>query len=241
MYHLIQNLSILMRFQGSNMKAVSDKRIIEVEALKVLYLPGLKVECFSIKRVIENFLEIEMPNNRMNIHRANFLAFNRLKSDKNFSLLKFSFAIKSWGRLASCYPEKLKSDKVFISRIDGFTKGIHKGLFKYKILEINMPFSEFSKAAKSIPDERPDQYFHSQYTFLSDISGKLIADYIGKLENFRMGFNYIIYILIVPLYLVLLQPNKTHHNYYRKYFIDDLLTLSQKRCSQDISIFNYNF
>lgn len=241
MNSLIQKFSLISQSRKNTTQTNLGEKIIKIAPLKALYIPIPKVACSSIKRAIANFLSIEIPGNGMNIHRANFPIIEKDNLEQYDSFWKFSFVRNPWDRLVSCYSEKIKPDKFFVGKTDSFVNGVHKGLLKYEIFEANMPFSEFLKAVASIPDQKSDQHFRSQYTFLTNNSGNIIGDFVGKFENLEMDFGYITDTLNAPSELVLLQSNKTHHKHYRKYYTDELLSLFQERYSQDISIFGYNF
>ncbi|KAI9132426.1 sulfotransferase family protein [Acaryochloris sp. CCMEE 5410] len=241
MNSLIQNLSLLSQSKKNITNKNTGEKIIDIAPLKALYIPIPKVACSSIKRAIANFLEIEIPNNGMNIHKAHFSFVNKEKLDQYESYWKFCFVRNPWDRLVSCYSEKIKSDKNFFGETGSFVNGVHKGFLKYKIFEANMPFSEFLKAVASIPDQEAEQHFRSQYTFLTDSSENIIADFIGRFERLEKDFIYILDTLNASSALELPQSNKTYHKHYRKYYTDESLALFQARYSKDISLFGYEF
>lgn len=240
MYKLTRKISNFMGSQNRTSKANTSEQIIEISPLKALYIPIPKVACSSIKRVIAELLEIEVPSNGRYIHRANLPLVNREFLGKYDNYLKFCFVRNPWDRLVSCYSEKIKPDKSFFGTTNSFENGVHKSLIKYQRFEANMSFEDFLKAVASIPDCEADQHFRSQYTFLIDKDERIIANFIGKFESIDKDFQDIFKKLGKPE-IQLPKSNRTHHAKYRSYYTGDLLSIFNKRYSKDIDLFDYNF
>ncbi|BDS08460.1 hypothetical protein NT6N_35000 [Oceaniferula spumae] len=86
----------------------------------------------------------------------------------------FTFVRNPLSRLYSCYANKV---------LDAGKSG---GKLPFEALGVtaDMSFDEFVQIVATIPDERAERHFRSQAWFLS-ADGKLITDYIGKIERFN--------------------------------------------------------
>lgn len=86
----------------------------------------------------------------------------------------FSFVRHPLSRLYSCY-----SDKV----VDAAKRG---GRFPFAPWGVTpeTTFDEFVKIVAATPDHKSERHFRSQTWFLSE-NGRLITDFIGKIENFQ--------------------------------------------------------
>lgn len=85
----------------------------------------------------------------------------------------FTFVRNPLSRLYSCYANKV---------LDAAKLG---GKFPFAALGVtaNTTFDEFVRIVADTPDERSERHFRSQTWFIST-EGKLITDYIGKIERF---------------------------------------------------------
>lgn len=241
MNKLIRKISRFTQAHPPHTISYSSEKIIEIAPLKALYIPVPKVACSSIKRVMATLIDVEIPGEGVNVHRANFPVVDISALDQYTHYWKFGFVRNPWDRLVSCYSEKIKPDSEFVGKTNSFVKGVHKGLVKYGVFEANMPFDAFLKAIVSIPDHEADQHFRSQHTFLTDTHGHLFANFVGKFETMDEDFQYVMQTLKAPSAITLSRSNKTRHSPYRKYYTDSLMDLFQKRYSKDISLFEYEF
>jgi chondroitin 4-sulfotransferase 11 len=87
---------------------------------------------------------------------------------------KFAFVRNPYSRLVSCYIDKAVSKAAYF---DGY-------IFR---LPRNMTFAEFVTKIVKIPDCLADRHFKSQYSVLYR-RGKLLVDYIGKVENIEQDW-----------------------------------------------------
>ncbi|MGF1523655.1 MAG: sulfotransferase family protein [Leptolyngbyaceae cyanobacterium] len=240
MSKLIRKISGFARSKGEKTSNKYHDEILRIDPLKALYIPIPKVACSSIKRVIADLLDIEIPLNGADIHRADFPIVEAGTLHQYDDYFKFCFVRNPWDRLVSCYSEKIKSDKNFSGKTNSFKNGVHKGFLKYEIFRANMSFEEFLRAVASIPDNEAEQHFRSQHTFLTDKDGKWISDFIGKFENLDQDFHEIFRRLQRPD-IQLPLSNQTGHAKYRSYYTDELLDVFRERYAKDISLFEYDF
>ena len=105
-----------------------------------------------------------------------------------------------------------------------------------------MPFKEFVKAIYSIPDKYADDHFKSQYLFITNKQGKLVCDFIGRIENFKQDFKKICEKIDINA------PKKYPHKRkskrkkdYREYYDEETKKLVEERYKEDLKYFGYKF
>ena len=96
----------------------------------------------------------------------------------------FSFVRNPLTRLHSCYRDKVVNAA---QKHERCTLGVYG-------IEFGMSFDEFVTQVSSIPDERADQHFRSQHTFLTH-DDQLLVHFLGRFERFdedwrRLGEEY---------------------------------------------------
>lgn len=92
----------------------------------------------------------------------------------------FSFVRNPLTRLYSCYRDKV---------VNAAQKHERCTLSVYGI-EFGMSFDDFVARVAAIPDERSDQHFRSQHTFLAH-EGKLLVHFLGKFERFDVDWQHV--------------------------------------------------
>ncbi|MDF9801090.1 hypothetical protein OKW21_006353 [Catalinimonas alkaloidigena] len=159
------------------------------------------------------------------------------------SYWKFAFVRDPWDRLASCFSEKInKKDangKPVTSKnhIDGVSRAYIK---KYgKRVYKDMPFHEFVDLVCDLPDKEADEHFISQNKFLTNEEGKVVVDYVGKLENLEYDFNYIKQKCKFPDHIHMPHLLKSSKGMYDKYYDDALRVKVRERYKNDIEMFDY--
>jgi chondroitin 4-sulfotransferase 11 len=206
---------------------------------QAIYIPVPKVACSSLKRVCARLLDIDTSSVN-GTHSIVFPIVKGAEISQFNNYWKFCFVRNPWDRMLSCFTEKIKEDENFSEPTNSFVNGVHKGLLKYGIFKANMSFEDFLMAIASIPDPKADTHFRSQYTFVTNLKGQLMVDFIGKFENLNEDWSEICDRLKVtdgslPHY------NKTKHNNYREYYTDSLIKIVEQRFAKDIAMFDYKF
>ena len=82
--------------------------------------------------------------------------------------------------------------------------------------------------------------FWPQNTFLVDGEGKLLTDYIGRVETMQQSFEFIASKIGVPA-VQLEKVNATERSAYRDYYDQELIDGVAKLYADDLKLFEYDF
>ena len=103
--------------------------------------------------------------------------------------------------------------------------------FQYNLIK-NFTFDEYI-------EWRVLHDLHLQKSFLTDENGKVLVDFIGKLENIETDFSTVCQKLGIEMRLP--HRNKSKHDSYRKYYTDKTNQLVTEAFAEDIAMFDYEF
>jgi hypothetical protein len=215
---------------------------ILIEPYSAVYIEIPKVACSSIKVALSNLLQIELNGPSKDPHQSRFPeAVPCLKSSLMFNgYFSFSFVRNPWGRLLSCYRDKV------LFQAQGFTNstqrsGVADCFAHYDQIRPKMTFLEFVEVVASIPDEKADAHFRSQFTFLSNASGEIAVDFIGRFESLSTDLLEVQKKARMPLFtLPMLQTTGTGTD-YRTHYDSNTHLLVENRFAKDIELFGYSF
>lgn len=156
---------------------------------------------------------------------------------------KFAFVRDPWDRLASCFSEKINKKDANGKPITSKThvEGVSRVYIrKYgKRVYKDMPFHEFVDLVCDTPDKEADEHFISQNKFLINNEGKVIVDYVGKLEKLEDDFDYIKRECKFPENIQIPHLLKSSKGMYDKYYNDVLRMKVRERYKDDIEMFDY--
>lgn len=82
--------------------------------------------------------------------------------------------------------------------------------------------------------------FHPQHSFVTDRSGALLADYVGRVEEMQKSYDEISARVGIPTSR-LEKVNVTKRRNYREYFDDKLIEGVAKLYARDLELFGYEF
>ena len=82
--------------------------------------------------------------------------------------------------------------------------------------------------------------FHPQHNFITDTSGAVLADYVGRVEEMQESYDEISARIGIPT-AGLEKVNATKRRNYREYFDDDLIEGVAKLYARDLELFGYEF
>lgn len=80
---------------------------------------------------------------------------------------------------------------------------------------------------------------HLQKSFITDENGKVLVDFIGKMENIDSDFATVCQKLGIEMQLP--HHNKSKHDSYKKYYSDETYQLVKDAFAEDIIMFDYEF
>jgi hypothetical protein len=211
-----------------------------------MYFAIPKVACSSLKSVCVDLLHVRMPADAWKPELFYTDKFDHL-IDKHEILLskrdvarypdywRFAFVRNPWDRLVSCYAEKIRAD----GDEENFVGGVSKVLLSYGVFRAGMSFEEFVDAVVAIPEEEAEPHFHSQHEFLTDRSGNLLVDFVGRFENLEDDFRKVRDRLQASVELPHLLPSRRQP--YQDYYDGRLRALVARRYRKDIELFGYGF
>lgn len=183
--------------------------------LKPLCLPVPAGRFAHIKSRLR--LEWDYRSYTFRAHDNILAARSRMPADKFERYFKFAFIRNPWERLVSEYEFLLSRSK----------HGRHK---RVKVLT---NFSEFIHM--QIP--RSDAY---QLNMLCDRNGRVLMDFLGKLENLEQDWHRVCVQLGIE-YQALPRKNVIEHKPYQAYYDKNSKQLVAKHWAREIELFEYSY
>jgi chondroitin 4-sulfotransferase 11 len=212
-----------------------------LEAQGAVYIEVPKVACSSIKIALASLLGIDLETAGGNPHNVSFPEPQSCPGPWLYpGLFAFAFVRNPWDRLVSCYRDKIRGE------VPGFTnfhatRQVAHCLARFDTFRAGMTFDEFVEAVASIPDDEADDHFRSQHTFLTNSTGDLGVDYVGRFERLERDFDRVCQRLgLRNLRLPFVQAVSTLRS-YREFYTPLTRGLVGKRFSNDIDTFGYDF
>ena len=154
-------------------------------------------------------------------------------------LYAFAFVRNPWDRLASCYRDKIGGD---VTDFTGFAEsGVTHCLARFDMFKAGMSFREFVHAVASIPDEDADEHFRSQADYVTNSSGEVAIDFVGRYEKLDNDFAQVAHEIGLPPEIkpprLQAAPKSVHADYYTS----ETRALMRERYARDIDLFEYRF
>ena len=168
------------------------------------------------------------------------------QNPKYNNYFKFAFVRNPWSRVVSCYENKVVNSDI---------KGVDFIKY-YPGLKPNISFLDFVyflARGWGRNDFFSDRHWLSQHKFISDNTGKILVDFVGRIENIDFDFAQACSAIGLPR--IKLPKLNTQYDwelnkknikdrdagYYRKYFNNETRELIKQRYIKDIKMFNYIF
>ena len=217
-------------------KVISDR-------YKFIWIGIPKAATRSILTALYRQPDVELGSREVTDELWRLLGENGRYSD----YFKFTFVRNPWARVVSCWKNKIHEPKEDV---------IIKIINKYPGLRPNMPFDEFVRFLSESPfgrDEGANRHWASQFLFITDPSGRVLVNVIGKTENIANDFEAIRQQIGLPqLELPWLNthlgwdPGKEtlvneDSRYYRDFYNAEIRELVRRRYRIDIEAFGYEF
>lgn len=168
-----------------------------------------------------------------------------VREPKYDSYFKFSFVRNPWDRVVSCYRDKIATDYEENRRRASRFSGISVGMSFVEFVEFLTETTEGS-------DESADRHWLSQYRFVTDRSGRLLVDFVGKLESLDEDWRQARDLAGLPP--IELRKLNTRFGWeisderlrieaegYRHQYDQRTRNMIQKRYAKDIELFGYDF
>lgn len=127
--------------------------------------------------------------------------------------------------------------KIFKKR-KSFTYPNFKYIFEYKSFKA---WIEDMENFKEFSDPYIKLILSSQLDFVSDENGKILVDYMGKLENLVDDFDIVCKKLNINNNLSKTHINKSKHGLYHKYYNKKMIKIVENIFKRDLEYFNYSF
>ena len=165
-------------------------------------------------------------------HCENYNKHESLRELKEQALsndyFKFTFVRNSWDRFISLYKFRVKTNQTGLG-------------------ENPIPFKDCSKKIYhkdskyyNISGERQRLMLSTQLDWITDGSGNIALDFIGRFENLQEDFNTICDKIGIPQQQ-LPHRNKTEHKHYTEYYNDETRQIVAEKYAKDIEYFGYEF
>lgn len=166
------------------------------------------------------------------IHGKYFHYVGRYGQDTWDKYYKFAFVRNPWDRLVSC----------FSYLTGGGNNRFDKKLSDRYIKKYEGDFTRFVKEFVAADRIKYLFHMHPQHEFICDRAGRVLVDFVGKLENIREDFNKICDHFGVPRY-TLPHINQTQRklNHFTDYYNDETREIVADKYSRDIELFGYKF
>ena len=148
---------------------------------------------------------------------------------------KFAFVRNPWDRLVSWW-----------SMIDGhrekFENGQSFNKFQSLILQRARTFEEFIENCDEevVDNDGRKWIFRNQIEYLTDSSGRILVDFIGRFERLQSDFD-MVGKRIFGAPVALRKLNASKHRHYSQYFTPRLVEKVARRYERDIAAFGYEF
>ena len=203
---------------------------------KFVYIASIKCASTSVRNVLNKYSNQEivksLDHDPENFYYRKFhITPRELKdhfADKKWNwdeYFKFTFARNPWDRMVSLfnYEKKVVHNKEKYG-IDHFC---------YDSYKKNTEHGDFSLWLR-------DQGTMLILNFLSDDSGNLMMDFIGKCENMQEDFDIVCDKIGIPKQK-LPHKNKTKHKHYTEYYDEETKQIVAEKYAKDIEYFGYKF
>lgn len=150
------------------------------------------------------------------------------------SYFTFGFVRNPWDRVVSCYYDKIRNVN--------FNHRVHI-IEQHRGLSPEMTFSDFVSWLVSAEggDDKADRHWLSQHRFFTDQTGRVLCDFVGRMERFADDFNDVCARLELPEMKIPHSHRSKRTANYREYYTARDQNLVAQRYRRDIELFDYEF
>ncbi|MEM7019044.1 MAG: sulfotransferase family protein [Pseudomonadota bacterium] len=216
---------------------------IFLQSYHAVYIEIPKVACSSFKIALADLLGMDLGDWEGNPHVADFpnLAWQETYDEPLFpGLFAFAFVRNPWGRLVSCYRDKIGGG---VSDFTSFSirPGVADCLAGFEEFTAGMSFEEFAMAVASIPDTDADEHFRSQYTFIANESREIAIDFVGRYESLTSDLDALRQQTGLPDFTLPRAQAAQQSVDYTDFYTPDTRDIVADRFQMDIELFGYEF
>lgn len=206
-----------------------------------VYVEVPKVACSSIKIVLAEALGIELGTEG-NPHQVTFPAPPARRDGAALypGLFSFAFVRNPWDRLVSCFRDKILGETSDFTGIHP-VRGVAYCLAHFPVFQPRMTFERFVTAVATIPDEEADVHFRSQHRFLTNGSGEIAIDFVGRFETLSRDFDLVSRKLGLPVSELPHVQAVSMRRPYAGYYTARTRGIVANRFREDIRLFEYEF
>lgn len=213
---------------------------ILLEDYRAIYIPIPKVACSTVKKFCADLLSMPIPSHDLaeEIHLLDFPCVKKYKIKDDYSdYFKFSFVRNPWSRLVSCYNDKINYDSGHV--YERYENPFIEYLKEKKVFSEGMTFERFVEVICDISDDMAEAHFRSQHLYLTDESGNILVDFIGRFEQLDNDFKFISEKLKVRIDLPHIRRGKPRN--YKDYYTTRAARMVERRYERDIEMFGYTY
>ena len=139
----------------------------------------------------------------------------------------------------SCYRDKIGGE---VADFTGFAESrVAHCLTRFDVFYADMSFADFVRAIASIPDEDADEHFRSQSDFVSNSSGVVAVDFVGRYEQLDDDFSRVVNQIGLPAQTRLPRLQAAPRLNHADYYTAETRGLVAQRYVSDVELFQYEF
>lgn len=198
--------------------------VMRSDTNRMIYFINPKCACTTIKAFLaanDPILDVDLT--RIGQDGA-FGKVDRMEDISPYSdYFRFTFVRNPWDRLVSCYFEKV----------------IGQGRWP-EIFGSSPSFADFVRVVHSIPDEEADIHYQSQHLNVTNDAGKLVVDFVGRMENIQNDIRKVASVRDLECSLKHFRKSKGRKP-YQEHYDEETRALAGERYAADIKLFSYEF
>jgi hypothetical protein len=157
--------------------------------------------------------------------------------DKTKDYFKFTFVRNPWARCVSLYFYKRQVKGHDVYRNADFKEFVMSDDRKFSLLHLSDWCLHSPNLHRIWTELNP---FENQIDWISDEYGNVLADFVGKVENFQEDLNTVCDKIGIP-HQKILHVNRSEHKHYTEYYDNETIQVVAERFKKDIEHFGYKF